>query len=89
MTLHLEEFLIGTMKWLNSFPVTVSLHHNPFGQGAFREAYMAKALFGLPKADYKKYKKLTRFLASIICLVPSSLTRKSVQLNALARNFAQ
>ena len=59
MTLDLEEFSTGSMKRLNSFLITISMQPNPFGQGAFREAHMAKALSGLPQADYvlKKYKK--------------------------------
>ena len=89
--LHVEEFVVNELKWLDPFPVTLSLHRKSFSEGAFREAYMAKALSGLPKGDYvlKKYKE-----GEIRCIVQlfgsiEAHTRKSVQLNALARNFAQ
>ena len=48
VTLHLEEFAVNELKWLDPFPVTLSLHRKSFSEGAFREAYMAKALSGLP-----------------------------------------
>ena len=63
VTLHLEEFAVNELKWLDPFPVTLSLHRKSFSEGAFREAYMAKALSGLPKGDYvlKKYKEAFAF----------------------------
>ena len=91
VTLHLEEFAVSELKWLDPFPVTLSLHRKSFSEGAFREAYMAKALSGLRKGDYvlKKYKEGEK--PGIIQLFGSmeAHTRKSVQLNALARNFTQ
>ena len=70
-----------------------------FAEGSFREAYMAKVLTGLPKGDYvlKKYKKkdevegIVRKSYSKEKLFESleSHTRKSVQLNALAKKFAK
>ena len=91
VTLHLEEFAVNELKWLDPFPVTLSLHRKSFSEGSFREAYMAKPLSGLPKGDYvlKKYKEGEK--PGIIELFGSmeAHTRKSVQLNALARNFAQ
>jgi len=59
VTLHLEEFAVNELKWLDPFPVTLSLPRKSFSEGAFREAYMAKAISGLPKGDYllKKTKK--------------------------------
>ena len=49
--LHVEEFAVNELKWLDPFAVTLSLHRKSFSEGAFREAYMAKALSGLPKGD--------------------------------------
>ena len=90
VTLHLEEFVVNELKWLDPFQVTLSLHRKAFSEGAFREAYMAKAISGLPKGDYvlKKYKE--REIPGIVQLFGSieAHTRKSVQLNALAQNFA-
>ena len=63
VTLHLEEFAVNELKWLDPFPVALSLHRKSFSEGAFREAYMVKALSGLPKGDYvlKKYKEAFAF----------------------------
>jgi len=43
----------------NKMPSRTRLHRKSFSEGAFREAYMAKAISGLPKGDYvlKKYKE--------------------------------
>ena len=92
VTLRIEEFSIADeMSWLEPVDITMSVQRNPFAEGAFRKAYMAKALTGLPKGDYvlKKYKEeevegITNLFGSI-----EAHTRKSVQLNALARNFAE
>lgn len=82
VTLHLEEFAVNELKWLDPFPVTISLHRKSFSEGAFREAYMAKALSGLPKGDYvlKKYKEGEK--PGIIQLFGSmeAHTKKSVML---------
>ena len=88
---HVEEFAVNDLKWLDPFPVTLSLHCKSFSEGAFREAYMAKALSGLPKGDYVLNKYKGGEIPGIVQLFGSIEvhTRKSVQLNALARNFAQ
>jgi hypothetical protein len=90
VTLHLEEFSIAEMEWLMPFEVKLSLRRVPFAQGSFREAYVANVLSGLPVAKYvlKKYLKdktdeITQLFGSL-----EAHTRKAVQLNALARNFA-
>jgi len=85
VTLHLEEFAVNESKWLDPFPVTLSsLHRKSFSEDAFREAYMAKAISGLPKGDYvlKKYKEVE--IPGIFQMFGSveAHTRKSVQLNA-------
>ena len=62
-----------------------------FAHGAFREAYLANAISGLPKGDYVLKKFLKKEVKGIEALFGSmeNHTTKSVQLNALARNFAQ
>ena len=59
VTLTLEEFSLTNMEWLNPVEVKLSLQRKPFAEGAFREAYMAKSIAGLPKGNYvlKKYKE--------------------------------
>lgn len=53
VTLKVEEFSIERgMTWLESTGVTMSVQCKPFAEGAFREAYMAKVLTGLPNEDY-------------------------------------
>jgi hypothetical protein len=91
ITLHLEEFSIANMEWLMPVEVKISLRRMPFAEGSFREAYIANVLSGLPTGKYvlKKYLKdktdeITELFGSL-----EAHTRKAVQLNALARNFAQ
>jgi hypothetical protein len=79
------------MEWLMPVEVKISLRRMPFAEGSFREAYVANVLSGLPTGKYvlKKYLKdktdeITELFGSL-----EAHTRKAVQLNALARNFAQ
>ena len=92
VTLKVEEFSIEQgMTWLESIEVTMSVQCKPFAEGACRQAYMAKVLTGLSKGYYvlKKYKKdEVEGIASLFESIESH-TRKSVQLNALAKNFAE
>lgn len=91
VTLKLEEFSLTNMEWLNPVEVKISLERKPFAEGAFREAYMAKSIAGLPKGNYvlKKYKESEKQGIEVLFGSIEAHTRKSVQLNALARNFAQ
>lgn len=91
VTLRLEEFCISRMEWLEPFEVTLSMERKPFANGAFREAFLAKSIVGLPKGKYVLKKYLEGEKQGIEALFESIElhTRKSVQLNALARNFAQ
>ena len=88
VTLKVEEFSIEQgMTWLESIEVTMSVQCKPFAEGAFREAYMAKVLTGLPKEDYvlKKYKKdEVEGIASLFESIESH-TKKSVQLVLLQK----
>ena len=91
VTLRFEEFCISRMEWLEPFEVTLSMERKPFANGAFREAFLAKSIAGLPKGKYVLKKYLEGEKQGIQALFESIElhTRKSVQLNALARNFAQ
>lgn len=91
VTLKLEEFSLTKMEWLNPVEVKISLQRKPFAEGAFREADMAKSIAGLPKGNYvlKKYKESEKQGTEMLFGSIEAHTRKSVQLNALARNFAQ
>ena len=90
--LRVEEFSIAEkMYWLDPVEVTMSVQREPFAEGAFHRAYKAKVLSGLPKGDYvvKKYKpEEVEGISSLFGSIEEH-TRKSVQLNALARNFAE
>ena len=91
VTLRLEEFCISRMEWLEPFEVSLSLERKPFANGAFREAFLAKSIAGVPKGKYVLKKYLEGEKKGIEALFQSIElhTQKSVQLNALARNFAQ
>ena len=74
-----------------AFEVKISLQQKAFSEGAFREAYLAKSIRGLPKGQYvfKKYKKTeVQGIATLFGSVEPH-TLKSVQHDALARNMAQ
>ena len=79
------------MEWLNPVEVKISLQQKPFVEGAFREAYTTKSIAGLPKGNYvlKKYKESEKQGIEMLFGSFEAHPRKSVQLNALARNFAQ
>ncbi|CAB4043121.1 Hypothetical predicted protein [Paramuricea clavata] len=60
VTLRIEEFSIADeMSWLEPVNVNMSVQRKPFAEGAFRKAYMAKALYRSSQRDcvLKKYKK--------------------------------
>ena len=58
-TLFLEEFSLTEMRWLEPFKTTFSLERKSFDSGGFRDAYLAKAISGIPKGKYtKKIKSL-------------------------------
>ena len=91
VSLYLEEFSIMEREWSKPFIVKLALDKSPFSIGGFRSAFMAKTIKGLPEEQYvlKRYKDEE---ASAIEKLSGSLeanTRKAVQMNALARNFAQ
>jgi hypothetical protein len=90
-TLWLEEFCISRMEWLQPFEVSFSIERKPFASGAFREAFLAKSIAGMPKGKYvvKKYLEIEKRGIEALFESIELHTRKSVQLNALARNFAQ
>ena len=76
---------------MKPFEATISLERKAFSEGAFLEAYLAKSINGLPSGKYvlKKYKKTeVEGIESLFGSIEAH-TRKSVQLNALARNMAQ
>ena len=86
VTLKLEEFSLTNMEWLNPVELKISLQQKPFAEGAFREAYMAKSIAGLPKGNYllKKYKESEKQVIEMLFGSIEAHTGKSVQLNALA-----
>eukprot|EP00794_Sanderia_malayensis_P011552 gene11552-12744_t len=46
--LSLEEFSIDTMSWQDPFEACLLVEKMPFANGAFRNAFLAKSLTGLP-----------------------------------------
>ena len=90
VTVQLEEFKISEKSWAQPFEVTLSLSKEKFASGSFRDAYIATPLSGLSPGKYvlKKFKEdqvhgIENLFKSI-----EEHTRKVVQMNALARNFA-
>lgn len=90
VTLQLEEFSLEKKAWQDPFDVKLSLNKESFANGAFRNAYEATGISGLKgRFVLKKYrpdqmKPITDLFGSL-----QIHTRKSVQMNSLARNFAK
>ena len=88
-----EEFNLQDKIWLPPFEVKVSLDQKPFASGSFRVAYKASVISGLPSSNADGYVvkglkedqvyEIERFFGTV-----EALTRKMVQMNSLARNFA-
>lgn len=92
VTLQLEQFDLKAREWLPPFEVRVSLSKKKFASGAFRDAYEATVISGglqpgekyvLKKFKEEQTKEVEKLLHSI-----EDHTRKMVQMNSLARNFA-
>ncbi|XP_067022033.1 myosin heavy chain kinase B-like [Acropora muricata] len=90
-TPFLEEFSLTEMRWLEPFKTTFSLERKSFDSGGFRDAYLAKAISGIPKGKYvlKRYKEDKVAEIKELFGTTEAHTRKVIQMNALARNFAQ
>ena len=90
-TLFLEEFSLTEMRWLEPFKTTFSLERKSFDSGGFRDAYLAKAISGIPKGKYvlKRYKEDKVAEIKELFGTTEAHTRKVIQMNVLARNFAQ
>ena len=91
VTLLLEEFSLTEMRWLEPFQATFSLERKSFGSGGFRDAYLAKAISGIATGKYvlKRYKEDKVAEIKELFGMMEAYTRKAIQMNALARNFAQ
>lgn len=90
VNLHLQEFSVAEMRWLDPFNATFLLQPTYFAKGGFREAYIAKAIGGIDKGDYVLKRYIKEKVPEIEALFGTieAHTRKAVQMNALARNFA-
>ena len=90
VSVQLEEFDLGEKSWRQPFEASLSLSKKKFASGSFRDAYLATALSQLSPGKYvlKKFKEDQ--VDDIVKLFTSmeTHTRKMVQMNALARNFA-
>ena len=91
VSVQLEEFDLGEKSWRQPFETRLSLSKQKFASGSFRDAYHATALSELSSGKYvlKKFKEdqvqeIERLFSSM-----EIHTRKMVQMNSLARNFAQ
>ena len=91
VTLTLEEFSVTDMRWLEPFQVRLSLQKEKFASGTFRNAYEANALSGIQNGKYVLKKIKENQIHDIEQLFNSveDHTRKAVQMNSLARNFAK
>ena len=91
VTSTLEEFSVTDMRWLKPFQVRLSLQKEKFATGTFRNAYEANALSGIQNGKYVLKKIKENQIHDIEQLFNSveDHTRKAVQMNSLARNFAK
>ena len=89
--MYLEEFCIAKGEWQQPIEVTLSLHKSSFASGGFRDAYEATSISGLPPGKYvlKRYRKDRSADIEKLFVSTEAHNRKAVQMNALARNFAQ
>lgn len=89
--MYLEEFSISKREWQQPIEVTLSLDKSSFASGGFRDAYEATSISGLPPGKYVLKRYRGDRIADIEKLFVSTEehNRKDVQMNALARNFAQ
>ena len=92
VTVELEQFDLKSREWLPPFEVKVSLSKEKFASGAFRYAYEATVISGglqpgekyvLKRFQEEQGKEVEKLFYSI-----ENHTRKMVQMNSLARNFA-
>ena len=92
VTVQLEEFDVGAKLWCHPFEASFSLAKQKFATGSFREAYMyhATAVSNLSPGNYvlKKFKKEQEKEVKKLFNSMDENTRKMVQMNALAKNFA-
>ncbi|KXJ07829.1 hypothetical protein AC249_AIPGENE13528 [Exaiptasia diaphana] len=90
VTVQLEEFKMSEKSWAQPFEVTLSLSKTKFSSGSFRDAYIATPLSGLSPGKYvlKKFKEDQVHEIENLFKSIEEHTRKVVQMNALARNFA-
>jgi len=74
-----------------TFPRTFSLERKSFASEGFRDAYLEKTISGTAKGKYvlKRYKEDKVAEIKAIFGTTEAHTRKVIQMNALARNFAQ
>ena len=91
VTLLLEEFSLTEMRWLEPFQATFSLERKRFGSGGFSDAYLAKAISGIAMGKYvlKRYKEDKVAEIKELFRTTEVHARQVIQMNALARNFAQ
>ena len=91
VTLTLEEFSVTGMEWLEPFQVRLSLQKEKIASGTFRNAYEANSLSGIQNGRYVLKKMKENQIHDIEQLFNSveDHTRKAVQMNSLARNFAK
>lgn len=92
VTLELEQFDLKAREWLAPFDVKLSLSKEKFASGAFRDAYEATVISGgLParqKYVLKRFKEEQAKEVEKLFDCIEDHTRKMVQMNSLARNFA-
>lgn len=92
VTLELEQFDLKAREWLAPFEVKLSLSKEKFASGAFRDAYEATVISGgLPHGEkyvLKRFKEEQAKEVEKLFHSAENHTRKMVQMNSLARNFA-
>ena len=90
VSVQLEEFDLGEKSWRQPFEARLSLSKEKFASGTFRDAYHATTLSALSPGKYvlKKFKEEQAVDIERLFTSMESHTRKMVQMNAHARNFA-
>ena len=90
LNIQLEEFSADSLTWCAPTEVRLSVDKQPFASGASRNAFHATAISGLPHGRYVLKRQREDRLLDIQDLFESEEvhTRKSVQMQTLARNLA-
>ena len=87
VTLELDDFSVDHQNWQTYGNFQYLIEDEKFAEGAFREAYKAKAINHPVIKQYTE--KSIDSMTSVLKMTPEDHTRKQVQMHAVARNISQ